>query len=269
MTYPTTAGPAARTQITSERGHAPSTALSRAPLRGPLPRTHMHTRPYHIAWLPSAGDVSYDTIVAPCVPVIESACANVARGTLISTTQGPVAVEDLVPGMGILTSEYGPLPLQWVGSYELTPREAQASERGKLFRVTSDAFGLAKPASDLMLAPRSHILMRNAACKALFGMELAFAPIRAFEDGEQVISIAPMSAVSLYNLAFDRQATIMANGVEVESFHPGPFSETLMDDEMLYALLRLFPQARSLDSFGPQLTQRLTSFEVRSLREGV
>ena len=267
MTYPTTAGFADQTQIPSERDIYPST-MARAPLRGPLPRAHMLSRPYNLAWLSASARVAYDTIAAPAVPVIEAACANVARGSLISTAQGPVAVEDLVPGMSILTSEYGPLPLQWVGSYDVTPHEAAPTDRAKLFRVTSDAFGLSKPASDLMLAPRAHILMRHPACKALFGMDLAFAPIRAFEDGEQVISITPMSSVSLYNLAFDRQATVMANGVELESFHPGTFSETLLDDEMLYSLLRLFPQARSLDSFGPQLTQRLTSFEVRSLREG-
>ncbi|WP_298296431.1 Hint domain-containing protein [uncultured Litoreibacter sp.] len=269
MTYSPAARFGADQQMTSKAGFGstPSTS-SRAPLRGPLPRPHMMSRPYNIAWLSHAGEVSYDTIVAPSVPVIESACANVARGTLISTTQGPVAVEDLAPGMGVLTSEYGPLPLQWVGSYDMTPRDAQTNERGKLFRVTSDAFGLAKPASDLMLAPRSHILMRHAACKALFGVDLAFAPVRAFEDGVQVVSITPISSISLFNLAFDRQATILANGVEVESFHPGPFTETLLDDELLYSLLRLFPQARSLESFGPQLTQRLTSFEVRALREG-
>lgn len=269
MTYPTTARLGDSQQMSSDVNIGSNPSLSRAPLRGPLPRPHLMSRPYDIAWLTSSGDVSYDTIVAPSVPVIEAACANFARGTLISTTQGPVAVEDLVPGMGIITSEYGPRPLQWVGSYDMTPRDAQTSDRGKLFRVTSDAFGLAKPASDLLLAPRSHLLMRHAACKALFGVDLAFAPVRAFEDGMQVIEIAPISSVSLFNLAFDRQATVIANGIEMESFHPGPYTETLLDDEMLYSLLRLFPQARSLDSFGPQLIQRLTSFEVRAIREGV
>ena len=268
MTYPTTAKLGLREQMTSDVNISSNPSLSRAPLRGPLPRPHLMSRPYEITWLTSTGDVMYDTIMAPAVPVIEAACANFARGSLVATTQGPVAIEDLVPGMGVITSEHGPLPLQWVGSYDMTPREAQTSDRGKLFRVTSDAFGLAKPASDLMLAPRSHLLMRHAACKALFGVDLAFAPVRAFEDGVQVIEITPISSVTLFNLAFDRQATVQVNGIEMECFHPGPFAETLLDDEMLYSLLRLFPQARSLESFGPQLIQRLTSFEVRALREG-
>lgn len=238
----------------------------RVPQRGPLPRTRNLSRPYDVAWLTSSGDVAYDTIVAPSVPVIESACANMARGALVATSKGPIAVEDLVPGMEVVTSEHGPLPVQWIGSYEMSPRDAQTSDRGRLFRVTSDAFGLGKPAQDLLLAPRAHILMRQAACKALFGVDLAFGPVRAFEDGMSVISVTPMSAVTVFNLAFDYQATILANGVEIESFHPGPHAETLLDDEMLYSLLRLFPHVRALDAFGPQTIDRLTSFEVRSLR---
>lgn len=235
---------------------------------GQRPRTHAMSRPYNIAWLTRQGEARFDTVVAPCVPVIESACASMARGALVATDQGLVAVEDLIPGMHVITSEYGPIPVQWIGSYEMSIREAQTPDRGMLFRVTTDAFGLAKPEQDLLLAPRAHILMRHAACRSLFGLEMAFAPVRAFEDGMAVFSVKPASPVSVYNLGFDRQATIKVNGIELESFHPGPHAETLLDDEMLYSLLRLFPQARGLNFFGQHLIQRLTSFEVRALREG-
>ena len=72
----------------------------------------------------------------------------------------------------------------------------------------------------------------------------------------------------VYQLGFDAHELVKVNGIEIESFHPGPHTETLLDDEMLYSLLRLFPQARNLGYFGPQLIQRLTTFEVRALREG-
>ena len=232
------------------------------------PRTRAMARPYNIAWLTPAGEERYDTVVAPALPVIESACASMARGAIVATANGPVAVEDLVPGMLILTSEYGPIPLQWIGSYELSLREAQTADRGALFRVTADAFGLAKPSQDLLLAPRAHILFRHAKCRSLFGVDLAFAPVRAFEDGMSVFSVQPASPIAVFNLGFDRQATIKVNDIEMESFHPGPHTEALVDDEMKYSLLRLFPQARGLDFFGPQLINRLTTFEVRALREG-
>jgi hypothetical protein len=226
------------------------------------------TRPYEIAWLTPNGEERYDRVVAPSLPVIESACASMARGALVSTAHGPVAVEDLIPGMMINTTEYGPIPLQWIGSYEMSLREAQTADRGALFRVTSEAFGPTKPSQDLLLAPKAHLLFKHTKCRALFGVDKAFAPVRAFEDGISVFSVQPASPISVFNLGFDRHATITANGLELESFHPGPHTEALIDDEMLNSLLRLFPQARGLEFFGPQTINRLTTFEMQALCEG-
>ena len=240
----------------------------------PLNKTHSQrstasalTRPYGVAWLGNNGHVNYETVNGPALAVIENACGAVARGAVVSTDKGQMAIEDLEPGMRVLTVEHGPLPIQWIGSYDLTPRDAQRSDRNTLIRVTSDMFGLGKPAEDLLMGPRAHVLIQHESCRRLFGRPTAYAPVRAFEDGMSVFSVKPMSAVTVYNLAFDRQASIVANGVEIETFHPGPHAEAFLDEEMLYALLRLFPNARSLQDFGPQLTQRLTSFEVRNLRE--
>jgi hypothetical protein len=232
-------------------------------------RARTLNRPFAVSWLTRSNSVAYDTIFAPAIPVVEAACSSLARGALISTTQGDVAVEDLVPGMMINTADHGSLPLKWVGSYDLSPREVQMNERTRLYRVAADTFGINKPNQDIMLAPRAHILLRDAACMPMFGLEHAFAPVRAFEDGMSVIAVAPMSPVSLFNIAFDRQATIRVNGIEVESYHPGPYGETLMDDEMMYSLLRLFPHIRNLSDFGTQTIDRLTAFEVKTLREGV
>lgn len=259
MTYP---NPAAR--------HLSSYATKVSPLGAPIParRPRSPQRNYSIAWVGPRGHSSYETILAPAVPVIENSFANLVRGSVVTTQNGPVPVEDLEPGMMIATSDHGYLPLAWIGSYDLTPREAQNSERVRLFRVTADSFGLAKPGHDLMLGPASHILMRHAGCEKLFGIDMAYAPIRGFEDGQTVIATRPMSPVSVFNLAFDRQACFFANELEVESFHPAAFAETLLDLELREAIIRLFPQARSLDSFGPAKIDRLSQTELQTLRDG-
>ncbi len=225
-------------------------------------------RAYDVAWLDQKNRACFDSIVAPATPVVESACSALSRGALVATARGPIAVEDLTPGIEVITREGEALPLKWIGSYEMAGAEAPGKSNEQLFRVTTDTFGQGKPSQDLMLAPRAHILLKHAACRSLFGMDMAFGPIRAFEDGVSVIAVSPVSPVCVYNLAFDRQATIFANGVEVESFHPGPHASTLLDDEMLYSLLRLFPHVASLDDFGPQQIDRLTRFEVGALRDG-
>ena len=74
----------------------------------------------------------------------------------------------------------------------------------------------------------------------LFGVDLVFGLVCVFEDGMSVISVMPMSLVAVFNFAFDRQATIMVNGVELESFYFGFYVEMLLDDEMFYLLLCFF-----------------------------
>ncbi len=250
--------------------HMPSYSHKISPYGAPIParRKRSPQRAYSVAWIGARGHASYETILGPAIPVIESSFSNLVRGSVVTTDNGPVAVEDLEPGMMIVTSDHGLLPLAWVGSYDITPREAQNSERVRLYRVTSNAFGLAKPGHDLMLGPASHLLMRHAGCQALLGTDIAYAPIAGFEDGENVIATRPMSAVTVFNLAFDRQASFFANELEVESFHPASFSETLLDLELRDAISRLFPQARSLEAFGPARIDRLSITELQSLRSG-
>lgn len=241
---------------------------SGAPYRAPHPveRARTMTRPYSVSWMSTSGEMGFDTVVAPAIPIIENACGSLVRGSLVATSSGPVAVEDLTPGMGIVTREHGVQPLRWIGSYEITPRAAQMDKRIKLFRVTSDAFGLAKPSHDLVMAPGGHILTTLAACQSMFGVPQAYAPIRAYEDGMSVIAVTPISPVSVFNICLDKQSTITANGVEVETFHPGSHSDAMLDDEMTMSLLRLFPFHRGLEGFGPQITERLSVSEAQDLR---
>ncbi len=234
--------------------------------RGAPSKRHYADRNYEIAWLGADGRAQFDTMRAPASPVIEAACDHLARGTVVLTEDGPVAVEDLIPGMRVLTSEFGPVILRWVGSFTVNAQEFAASPKPRLLRVMPDAFGLAKPRADVMLSHRAHILMRQGGGEEAESNP-AYMPIRAFEDGVQVISVSPVSSVTFFNLAFDRQATINVNGLEVESFHPAPLSAALRDQGMMHGLLRLFPHIRSLHEFGAELIPHLTSYEVERLRE--
>lgn len=233
-----------------------------------LATSNLLSRSFEVAWLGTDGRPHYDSVRAPASPAIDATCANLVRGAVVATSDGPVPVEDLDPGMKIMTSEYGPVTLQWIGSYTDVPDPTQNADTNKLIRVVGDTFGLGKPSVDLMLSPKAHVLVRQTACKELFGKDYAYAPIRAFEDGVQVIGLTPRAPVTLYNLAFDRQATISANGVELETFHPAPLKDALFEEEVKSTMLRLFPHISSFAEFGRALTPRLTTFELRRIRDG-
>ena len=232
------------------------------------PSAQLLTRRYEVAALAPNGDVETFTRVAPATPMFEDAFASLARGTLIATTDGPTAVEDLVPGVLVETVTAGPQPLLWVGAMTVFPDRGIGSggEGGGLTRFAADAFGIGRPSPDLVLGPRARVLYRSPACRALVGAGEAFAPAHAFVDGDQAIHLTPVSPVRVFHLSFHGQQVVRANGLEVESYHPGADPEAIMTPDMREMFMGLFPHVDTPADFGPMDIPRLTAFEVERLR---
>lgn len=245
----------------------PSTRTARQP-SALVGRAQPLTRRYDVSALLPNGDIDQFNRVAPATPVFEDAFAAFARGTLIATADGPVAVEDLVPGAMVETVTAGPKPLLWVGAMTVFPEgsDGNGGEGGGLTRLATDALGFGRPQPDLVLGPRARILYRTPGCRALIGAETAFAPARAFVDGDGVIPLTPMSPVRVYHLAFDGQQVLRANGMEVESYHPGLQPEAVMTPETVELFLALFPHIKNFADFGAMPVPRLTAFEAGRLR---
>ena len=228
------------------------------------------TRQYEVAYLTYRGEIEEFTTGAPATPIFEDAFMAFARGTLISTEDGQIAVEDLAPGMLIGTASEQLRPLLWVGTTTLVPSiySEQPRDAVRLTRISSDAFGPDRPAPDLVLGPRARTLYRSPRCREMLSTDRAFAPAHALMDGVHVTGLAPLAPVQLYHLCLHGQQTIRANGIEVESYHPGLHVETMMDPEDRELFLALFPWITRFDGFGTIRIPRLTAFEFESLRNG-
>ena len=72
------------------------------PAPAPRPVARLSRR-YEIEWLQD-GEVFNATRPALALPVFEQAFGAFAHGVIIQTTEGPVAVEDLCPGMPLSNS---------------------------------------------------------------------------------------------------------------------------------------------------------------------
>ena len=68
------------------------------------------TRRFEIEWLEDDNAVLDEIHVAPALPIFEKAFGAFTHGVLIHTTDGPVAVEDLVPGMHLCLLYTSPSP---------------------------------------------------------------------------------------------------------------------------------------------------------------
>lgn len=233
----------------------------------PIQRATPLMRRYEIACIAASGaDIRIERI-APAIPFFETAFSAFARGTLIATPDGNTAIEDLEPGMMVLDENGRSDTISWIGSMTLyPPKEPPAPEGAGLTRFTSDALGMGRPMPDLILGPGARILHRDARCRELVGNDRALVPARSLADGSGIVALSPLMPVSVYHLmCAGGHRVLRANGVEVESFHPGTGLDTMIEPELLTLFMALFPNIDRERGFGLMALPRLTRSEAESL----
>lgn len=226
-------------------------------------RAPAKTRRYEISWLSPTGDVECATRLAPAMAQFEEAFSAFARGTVLMTDEGPVAVEDLVPGSRVMTLEGGFSRLMWVGSMTIFPPHAvDGVEPALMTRITADAFGLGRPTPDLILGPRARILLRDQRFTSATGIGAAYAPAASFIDGVSIIEVTPIAPIPVYHIVLENQGSVRAAGLEVESYHPGTAFSESADAQLAELFLALFPHMRSLADFGRLAHPRLSAADM-------
>jgi len=204
------------------------------------------------------GDIEDGPRIVPAKAAFEDCFAAFARGTLLATDRGHVAVEDLLPGDKVKTVDAAFQTLQWRGSTVLSANaRGQDPAMGTLTRIAADSLGIAKPMPDLVLGPRARMAHRANGIKRLTGADAALISARDFIDGVNIVELTPPTTVQSYHLGFQGHHLLVANGVEVESMHPGPAHLLGLRGEMLDLFLSCFPHKQDLEDFGPAILPRL------------
>lgn len=222
---------------------------------------------YHVQALMDDGGIADFDHRAPADLFLEDVCANFARGTLVATEQGPVAVEDLVPGDRLKTRDGNVSAIRWIGSCTLDG-SALVPEDYPL-RIKADALGELRPVQDLIVGPRFRILTSHPGCAALFDSAEALAPVAELFDGDTILRLRPPEDFEFFNLMCDEHQIIEANGLDTETYHPGDYGVTVMSLEVQSHLRRLFPHLEGdLHRFGRTIRPVLKGFEAEALHYG-
>lgn len=243
-----------------------SLSLPVAPARVPLP-DQASTRPasvmrkFEVAALLPDLSVTFKQLVAPATPLFESCASAFARGTLIETVRGPVAIEDLIPGDYIQTAS-GSEPVAWIGSTTYVPGHGgDATTLTHMTRITAEAFGLGQPPMDVLVGPAARMIVRHQRLKTLLGEEAVLAPVSDYADGDRFLQVTPAGTVQLYHLMVRRHTVIPVGGIEMETYHPGKAIGQGLGQNMRALFLSMFPNLSGLDDFG-QTTLTRTAREV-------
>ncbi|MCC6008272.1 MAG: Hint domain-containing protein [Rhodobacteraceae bacterium] len=216
-------------------------------LAGPAPARRRTPAPspaleVEVAWAPphaQAAPPKAATFALPLDLDLAGLVCLIARGTLIETVSGAVAVEDLHPGMALATHDNGPRPLRWIAR---TRPGALAHGAGVRFvRIRAEAFGPDQPSHDMVVGSGFRLIRGDGTSRALTGVAGALLPVTRMIDGIGVIEISAGAELEFFALACDSHEVLRAGRLLTESFHPGLDQLALMGEEARVALGRLFP----------------------------
>ena len=144
------------------------------------------------------------TATAVAQKTIES---DLCAGTTIMTLDGEMPVEHLSVGDRVITRDSGMSVIKAIYSRDVTMQP---------IRIKAGSLGHTRPDRDMIVAPGARIHIRDWRAEALFGAAAATVKARRLVDGE-FLSHQPSRDVKVFNLVFDREHILYADGVEVVS----------------------------------------------------
>ncbi len=195
---------------------------------------------------PKAGIVTLNTV--PCF----------VAGTMIRTDRGDVPVERLRLGDMVLTRDDGLQPIRWIGQ-----RTLPAEGRMAPVRIMRGTFGDHRT---LMVSPLHRVLVRNVHADLLFGSSEVLIAARDLIDGRNVRQIEG-GLVHYVHLLFDRHQVVWSEGLETESFLPGPQTTHCFEEATVAEIREIFPEIDPATGagYGPAARPTLKRFEARLL----
>jgi len=187
-------------------------------------------------------------------------------GTLVSTANGLVPVQDIRPDDVLLTKDNGPQKIVWQGQRKMTGARLFAMPHLRPVRLRADALGGGIPDAELLVSPEHQIVLRGQAARNLFNEPEVFVQAKELVNDKTIWVDQNIREVTYIHLMFEQHQVIWANGVETESFHPAATCLDMVDPSQRQGLLDLVPELENNPmEYGAFARRRLTPSEAAIL----
>ena len=160
-----------------------------------------------------------------------------AAGTVIATPSGGVAIEDLAAGDLVTTLEGGAEPIRWIGR-----RSFPATGRFAPVVFAPGAIGNTRA---LAVSRQHRLMVRGWRAELLFGADSVWVPAVHFL-GMDGVHLRTGGQITYLHLLLDGHRTLLAEGVEAESLHPGDIALGTIGADAMSEIDALFPEVRRL-----------------------
>lgn len=162
-----------------------------------------------------------------------SAIPCFVSGTMISTPDGDIAVEDLSPGDLVETMDSGAQPVRWVGR-----RKVEAKGSFAPIRIRENALG---EHQEVLLSPQHRVLVQDSRAELWFGEAEVLVSAKDLVNDTSVVRQSG-GIVEYVHILFDEHQIVFSEGLATESFLPGPQTTSCFDHERMNEITTLFPQ---------------------------
>jgi hypothetical protein len=195
---------------------------------------------------PGNNDVPFTDIYAP--PCF-------LEGTKIATPKGDILVEKLIAGDLVATKDHGVLPLAWIGSVQLSQHDLRSDPT--LRPVCFE--------SGLTVSQQHRILVSGFAVELYCGAEDVLVPAKHFVTSNTARYASPEefpNGLRYWHIMFENHQIVYSDGVETESFCPGPLTLGSMPG-VAQEFARLFPDFKNARYAACR--RQCTAWEAQSL----
>ncbi len=223
---------------------------------------------YHVTYATSDGRVAQKIVTPAEVDGTPLDMMGLVRGSQVMTEDGPKLVEELEVGDRIETKDDGLQPLRWIARRRIGQAELAGNPALRPVRLRADALGDGIPEREVAVAPGLRTLVSGWRCQVLFGEDEVLAPAIGLRNDHAVVTEYGAEGVEYFHLMFDAHQVIFAEGLEVESFHPGYIPPTTLDPRVRQQLAACFPHLEAQElRFGSVARPRLKPHEAQVLLE--
>jgi hypothetical protein len=180
-------------------------------------------------------------------------------GTLIATPDGDRRVEAMSPGDLVMTKDEGAQPLRWIGSRSVTATGDFAP-----IHIRANTLGQHR---DLLVSPLHRVLIKDSLAELLFGEAEVLVSARDLVN-DHSITRREGDEVTYVHLLFDRHQVVFSEGLETESFLPGPQTACSFEAQVVEEIYSIFPELDPETGVGYPVAARRTlkRYEAELLR---
>lgn len=180
-----------------------------------------------------------------------------ARGTALETARGAVRIEELSAGDLVMTLDRGLQPIRWIGS-------TTCAAEGKLAPIRI-AKGALNNRRDLSVSPLHRMLVDAKRVAGATGDRQVLVAAQDLVDGKSIRRV-PGGTVEYFHILFDRHEIVFAEGAPSESFYPGPFAMSILEEKVRAEICEIFPELGRLGiaGYGPAARSRPKSPKIKT-----